>query len=66
MAARKTPKYQYSGDKLRFGKVAMEWFDSVKDGWSDSNKSKLLRWLEQDLKGLLHLHIDLITKKHII
>jgi integrase len=66
MAERKIKKYQFSDDNLHFGKVAMEWFDSVKNGWSDSYQTKLLRWLENDLKHLLTLHINLVTKKHVI
>lgn len=66
MAERKIKKYQYSDDNLHFGKVATEWFDSVKDGWSDSYKNKLLRWLENDLKPLLTLHINLVTRKHVL
>jgi integrase len=66
MVKRKIEKHQFSDEDLHFGKIAMRWFERWEAGWGETYKTKLLRWLERDLKDISTLHINLITKKHLI
>jgi integrase len=66
MANRKLLKYQVTDEALNFEKIATRWFERNKVNWSSTYQTKLVRWLENDLKNISTLQINVITKKHLI
>ena len=66
MAERKLKKYQSTCEDLNFGKIALQWFEINKEGWSEDYQKKLMRWLQNDIKSICKLQIDQITKQHLI